>query len=711
MIRLHASYIAGMILFIGVVLYPIYPWHQIATHLHGGDALHNIWLVNWGQEMLWSAPWNYTHIPLFDLGPGLRAFTSGNLVQEFLTGPLRLFGNPVLSYNLAMLLNALLCGVAMYAFAYWLTGKCEAAALAGVVYAANPWMQWHLWGHPNISAPFGFPLAFLFLALFRQDQSPRWAWLTGLAVFLQFLASIYLGVILMMTLGLAWLIDQARQGRSLWPKETHLIGAGTVALTGAYLLTLPYQRMAELAGNTRGIDQAILFSASPWGYLFPPRWAGGPQTLLALALGDFPVSQRIEDVGFAGYTALSLAIAGLTAASRHGGVRNRWLWKITACAAAAVLLSFGPLLWLGEKPSSMKLPGWWIYEYLEPLRFMRASARFSIVLLFAVSAASAVGFALLLERTPVVRRPLLLIGGGALLFLEFFPVSAPPRMSYPAAAFNAIRSLPEGASIAPYPFGNERFLPAISTTFPTTPSGSDGGVYLHPYQERKEALASSPDELLLPRYRALGVDYLYILEKHPTPRPILSLRPVAAWEGGFLVPITGVNPDKEFAKRWQPLRWRPPLAGESAFNSTVSWSPPRVITRDSHGEWQEHTADLEQEGVRFGDLEESFGLVSRGRPLGKFRRVVIEFRHNKKGVDYERARLRWITTERPELDTAPVVRSWVSGTNDWQVVEFKLAGHARFQAQENLSALFLALPEGTYPGLQIYVRRIAIAGD
>jgi len=107
------------------------------------------------------------------------------------------------------------------------------------------------------------------------------------------------------------------------------------------------------------------------------------------------------------------------------------------------------------------------------------------------------------------------------------------------------------------------------------------------------------------------------------------------------------------------------------------------------------------------------GLVVGGKPLGDFAKIAIRFRHDKAGIDYEQARLRWISAENPLLDKAPYVETFIGGTNDWQTVVFNLENHKAFDPADDLRAIFLSLPVGTYPGLTVWIDEVGSieAGD
>lgn len=713
--RQHSVPVSVLLLIISVLLIPIFPPHQLHTHLYANDAMHTAYLVNWGQSVLPTRPWDYFNIPLFDLGPGTKAFTATNPLMELLTSPLRLLGNPVLSYNLLLVLNVWFCGISAYILGYWITRKPGPAIFCGIVFAMNPWMQWHLLGgHPNITAPFLMPLAVWAYGCFRRERSIGWGWLFSLFLFLQFAASIYLGVILTLAMGFLWLLDAIRKRRDIQPKRELFFIAGVIIALGlSYALTIPYQDFADKAGQTRGVDQAILFAATPWEYLLPPRWTDKPLPLMGYMFRGLPLQPRLENVAFAGYTAILLALAGLWGSWKGKSLdpsHRRLVWLMSVVAAGAVLFSLGPLLWLGNRPSGIVLPYWYIYEYVPQLRFIRATARYCVIYLLVVAMISAVGLAVLQERFPRKGNWLLALAF-VLLFAEYYPIHVSSRAEHPRAARNALAALPEDATVSPFPFTSEHWLPSAATTFPATPAGTNGGVYIYPFQQLVGHISRLPAEQAVEHLRGIGTDFLYA-DNQDDLRLLLTIPGTtvfAAWDSGGLVDIRNVAAPGSYA-RAADYPWRPPFPPVDISEDFQEWQPVRILGTDGRGEWTEYEQDIYTEGFVYRDLQDSIGLVAGGRPLGEFARVAVRFRHEKTGVDFDMARLRWITESAPLLHGAPVVRTFVDGTNEWQTVIFNLSDHPEFRPGDSLLALFIGLPTGTYPGLRVEISAIGIYG-
>ena len=112
--------------------------------------------------------WNATHIPLstawwsfpsFAPLSGVTAFTEHLLGAYPVASPvIWLTGNPVLAYNLVLLLCFPLNGIATFALVRQLTGSAMAAFVAGLAFAFAPFHAEHL-SHLQTLMAFGMPLA------------------------------------------------------------------------------------------------------------------------------------------------------------------------------------------------------------------------------------------------------------------------------------------------------------------------------------------------------------------------------------------------------------------------------------------------------------------------------------------------------------------------------------------------------------------------
>ena len=178
----------------------------------GQDALLNVWILAWDGHALLSDPRRLFDANIFYPFSRTLAYSEINLSQALLALPATLIsGNPVLGYNLALLLTFVLSGWGMYLLARRLTGSPWAGAGAGIVFAFNAYKLSNL-AQIQLLSLHWLPFALLFLdRLLRPTGSapPRslrasWGDILATAIFLalQALASFYYALFAALALGL-----------------------------------------------------------------------------------------------------------------------------------------------------------------------------------------------------------------------------------------------------------------------------------------------------------------------------------------------------------------------------------------------------------------------------------------------------------------------------------------------------------------------------
>ena len=104
----------------------------------GQDALLNVWILAWDGHALLTDPLRLFDANIFYPFTRTLAYSEINLSQALLALPATLVsGNPVLGYNVALLLTFVLSGWGMYLLARRLTGSRWAGLGAGIVFAFN----------------------------------------------------------------------------------------------------------------------------------------------------------------------------------------------------------------------------------------------------------------------------------------------------------------------------------------------------------------------------------------------------------------------------------------------------------------------------------------------------------------------------------------------------------------------------------------------
>ena len=221
----------------------------------------------------------------------------------------------------------------------------------------------------------------------------------------------------------------ARQWRSAAWIAVSSIGGLVLALP----VLIPYARFAA-TGVSRPLESIGQFSATLSGYL---------HSASRLHAGwSAPFFERDVSVFFAGFTALVLTAIGL---ARWRGPRAGRRWFILGLLAVlGVGLSLGPATPVYR----------WLYEWVLPLRGLRAAARFGYLYLIAVAFAAAFGLAWISLRVASARRRAWLAGAALLLVTAeawSAPVYTVPFTGVPPI-YEQLRDLPEPVLLVEMPF-------------------------------------------------------------------------------------------------------------------------------------------------------------------------------------------------------------------------------------------------------------------
>ena len=246
-----------------------------------GDPLFTTWLLGWDADRLRHGLNGFWNAPILFPSRGATAFSEHMLgIAIFVAPVIWLTGNPVLAYDVAFLLTAVLAGAGMYLLARELTGRRDAAMLAGLVFAFSPlralhvshlqvlawgWMPIALWGLHRFFATLkgsrsgsaARPALVVFAAAFVLQ-----AFSNGYFIYFLALAAAFV-VCLELTSGTASTADRLRAVRAL-------AAASAAVLACVGVVAVAYVSVRQQYGFRRPYDDWLMFSADVRSYLSVP---------------------------------------------------------------------------------------------------------------------------------------------------------------------------------------------------------------------------------------------------------------------------------------------------------------------------------------------------------------------------------------------------------------------------------------------------------
>lgn len=422
---------AALVVGAAVVLAVALTW-PLAAHLGSvgrvdqADGQFSIWNVAWVARTLVVDPRHVFDANIFYPHRWTLAYSENNLGAGALAVPVYWAShqNPYAAHNFVVLLGFVLSAAGMYYLARRLTGSRAGAAVAAIGFAFCPYVFAHT-PHIQLLMTAGLPWAMLaFHRAVDRPSATRGAVL-GLAMAAEAICCGYYGIFLILMVGYGVLVIAV--ARRWWGQTRFWMTIGVAALVAIAVVApifIPYLRLQRVDGFARPLDDARRYSADWQAYLasssyLHAKWLG--------ALGHW------NEVLFPG---ILTAVFGLVGAGvTWGRNRREEFWLYGGLAVLALWASFGPA---GKLYTAL-------YRAIPLFTWLRAPARFGLVVVFALAVLAAYGVAAFLSRT---RRPALV--GGVLVIAAAcelaVPLEMPPAMPL-SPAYRVLAAAPRGPVI------------------------------------------------------------------------------------------------------------------------------------------------------------------------------------------------------------------------------------------------------------------------
>jgi hypothetical protein len=321
-----------------VVLVCLYTWPlvlDLGGHLrHYYDADNFVAVEGWIARRLVTAPRALFDTNVFYPYGSTLAYADPMLVSAVIFAPVYAISrNPILAYNVTILLLQALAGWAAYLAARRLTGSALAGWVAGIVFALSPFRTGH-YNLAHVQLSFPTPLAFLAFARFLEQQRVRYLAAALFFLWCQMVTILYFGIPLSLMLaalaiGFVLLRPWAWRGRTLVA-----LGIGGLAFVLAFLpIVWPYVSARSEMGFERSLadTQGEGWTADILWYL-----AAGPESRF------YHMVNTGEQPGlFPGFTVYALVLLAFVLAPRAAGPdlpqSGIWLRRLVATGLGITL--------------------------------------------------------------------------------------------------------------------------------------------------------------------------------------------------------------------------------------------------------------------------------------------------------------------------------------------------------------------------------------
>jgi hypothetical protein len=486
-----------------------------------GDPLFSIWRLMWITHELPRDPLNVFNGN--QMYPVLRtlSFSDPTLAPTLLFAPLHALGvHRIVAYNIVFLSGWALSGVTLFLFVRALTGRADAAWIAGAIFAVYPYRVEHL-SHLELEMTIWMPVVLWFVHRTIMTGRMRDGLVAGLALAAQFYTALYYGAFIMTYAFVVGAVVWLARGRPRAPIRALVAGAVLAAVLFSPVAAVYLKTRSEMGNRRPG--EVTYYSAVGPDYLKAHDRSG---TYHALAEGAEPERSLFPRV-----VPVVLALIAL------------WPPLSVTRIAYALALAFSVEVSLGMNGSVFPL----LYQYVPPYGGIRVPARYSLMAGMTLAILSAYGAARVFRQWPKARGALLALMLAAIAVESVPNITLATPWPVPPPIYASLDpDHPEVLAEFPMPgdnaWGFAEFAYLYFSTFhwQTLVNGQSG--WLAPtYIENIKKARSFPSDEAVQHLRTLGVRYVaihgafyspeevsYVLDRAAA-RPDLELVAAATW--------------------------------------------------------------------------------------------------------------------------------------------------------------------------------------
>jgi hypothetical protein len=407
------------------------------------DRYHFIWNFWWESTAL-SGGKNvlYTNMMFAPNGVPLVLQTM-DYVDGAIFGPVALLLGNVTAYNVIIIMSFILSFFTAFLLGRHLTESWIAGFGSGVVFAFFPQhVNQALFGHPNLSSLEWMPAYLLALIMTYEHKKLRYPAVAG--IFLALITFTELEQLVMVAIAtgiylLFVLITTRFSSIRSFLCRTSIMIAVWLTLTSIYFVQA-FEAALTQSRAPPPISQIFYNSAKPIFYLTPQPASYLYGTLFAPNYSPLSPFLNFPHPGgtaqwiiFIGFVTLTISILGVIMCT------DRKKFYFVVLAVVAFILSLGP----SPNPSQMSIqtPYTIIFDHLSILEYFRATARFSILMMLALTPLVAMGISGIMKLAKNMQRThsrsgaitignmigILIVG---LILLEIAPVVTTQSVAY-----------------------------------------------------------------------------------------------------------------------------------------------------------------------------------------------------------------------------------------------------------------------------------------
>lgn len=296
-----------------------------------------------------------------------------------------IFNNPILDFNIALILIFISNAIGMYFLCYYITKNRYASILGGIIFGCSPQMLWYIYAaHFNVII-FGFlPFAIIFYMKYYDTGNSKYLLLFSLFLLFQMLSRWYIVIFSFIIFSIFFLYTISLKFDL--KKICYIILVLLLIVLCLIPFYIPYKKYYEEV-LLFPISKQLKLSASYTSYLLPPIFEPTQTLFGGILLDKFNIDRATNTSSwrnshFIGYFVLLMLLLYIPYIYKKGIFSRKLIMLCYFGIIVSFMLSLGFVIYINNTPTDYKLPWYFVYKYILPLRFIRSLSQFAIIVHF-----------------------------------------------------------------------------------------------------------------------------------------------------------------------------------------------------------------------------------------------------------------------------------------------------------------------------------------
>jgi len=430
--RYKAHFIVVLAFLLFTYLYFPILFNGFFTHVETNDGRLVAALLSWDIHKILTDPFHIFQANFFYPNKNTLVYTEHFIGTSLLGLPVWLItgGNPAATFNFVMIFGYISNAYFTFLLIRELIHKNSIAFLGAFI---NGYCSYRLFSvaHLQDVIIFYIPLCLLFFYKYLDNKKIKYLAGIGFCLFFQSLSSWYHMIFIFLMLSL-FVVFYYQVDKRINNKDfIRIISVYVIIFILIVPFAIPYLKHNAEVNAAYSMSDVI---PSDFGGYFIPSPFTAANYFFRNYLGIFKTKWD-ENFNFIGYTVLLLASLGFMEISQDEYNKTRFRLNQQRFVFLFVgiiffILSLGPFFFINDQQTHVKLPYYFIFRFLPPIRFLRTISRYGTVVFLMMSILASYGFSTYLTNIKdALYRNILFLFSFLLIMIEYTPILRFERFS------------------------------------------------------------------------------------------------------------------------------------------------------------------------------------------------------------------------------------------------------------------------------------------